>query len=190
VPRWLVLVFAGVGTLLFGLTVFSSSMLALVGLFGGPTLIAAGILYRPREVRSRQRRGALDGLGAGWGDGIGPVPGQPGPVIAREALPARLTRRYTGYSREFVGELEVADGGLLAARGYRRVSSEYVEGKWRGVDWAAAAFLLLFFFLFGVLALIYLAATKPVGTQVATYELIGTSASIGEARPVLAAAAG
>jgi hypothetical protein len=138
-------------------------------------LLAAGILYRPREVHARQRHAALDSPGAGWGDGVGPVPGQPGAVIPYSQLPQTMTRRYTGYSREFIADVAAADTELLAARGYRKASFDFVIGSWRGSDWLGALFLFVFFFVIGVVALLYLASSKPTGMLLVTYERVGSA---------------
>jgi hypothetical protein len=42
-------------------------------------------------------------------------------------------------------------------------------GQWRGVDWLGAVFLLAFFFIIGIFALVHLASTKPGGTMTVTY---------------------
>lgn len=136
----------------------------------GFVVMSAGILYRPREVNGRIRHAALDNAGADWGAGVGPIPGQPGPVVPPPQLPPTITRRYIGYSREYLLELAEVDAKLLAARGYHRISSEYVEGKWRDVDWLLGCAFLFFFFIVGLVWLIHMASSKPVGVQFVTYE--------------------
>jgi len=167
---WLALVLIGMVVMVGSATVLSTTPLLLWGLLGGFIVLSAGILYRPRELHARERNAALGSPGAGWGHGVGPVPGQTGAVIPASGLPLTLTRQYTGFSRSFILEVAAADAELLAARGYRQVSSQYIEGHWRSADWLAAVLLLLFFFIFGLVALVHLASNKPTGTQVVAFE--------------------
>lgn len=166
---WPWLIIGGIALMVLGVSGAVGDIGILLLLIGF-LVMSAGILYRPKEIHARIRHAALDGAGASWGAGVGPVPGQPGPVIPAEQLPPLISRRYTGYSREFMLELAEVDAQLLVARGYYRVSSTYAEGQWRSVDWLAGVVFLFLFFIVGLVWLIHMASNKPVGTQFVTYE--------------------
>jgi hypothetical protein len=168
--RWVALIVAGAVSFVLCLMLvgaeFELGMLLLLAAF---VLFAAGILYRPRELDGRARA-QLATAGLEWGDGIGPVPGEFGPSIPIAGLPVALNRVYRGRSKDYLEQLRATDANLLAARGYVPTSSQYLEGRWRGIDWIAAIALLLLFFIVGIVAIIYLLATKPTGTLTVTYE--------------------
>ena len=182
-PRWL-LILAGGGAgfvLAFAASAMGAYNAALVLLFLGFVAVVVAILYRPREVRTAEDARVFDGAGVGWGTGIGPVPGEMGTMTPAEQLPYALTRVYRARSRNQLERLRLTDGGLLAGRGYVPTSSQYLDGQWRGVDWAVGVLMLLIALIVGVVALVYMAFNKPTGTLTVTYERRGP-VSIGSAQ--------
>ena len=168
-PRWLLLLFAGLAAFFLAF-VFSDQAFALLLLLAGSVLVVVAILFRPREIAAADDARLFARAGEGWGAGIGPVPGEIGPVVPPEGMPYALTRSYHARSKETLERLRLTDANLLAPRGYVPTSSQYLEGRWRGVDWFAAIVFLVLFFIVGIIAIIYLIATKPTGTLTVTYE--------------------
>lgn len=171
-PRWLIILAAGASMMLLAFVASSAGAynIAMLLLFAGFVALVVAILYRPREIRARDNSRVFGAAGAGWGSGIGPVPGEEGESVPRELLPYSLTRLYRARSRDTLERLRITDSNLLAGRGYVPTSSQYLEGQWRGVDWLAALLMLLLLLIVGIVALIYMALNKPTGTLTVTYE--------------------
>jgi hypothetical protein len=104
-----------------------------------------------------------------WGSGVGPAPGQAGPII-----PA--------------GNLRAADAEALAKRGYFPSAQGYVEGQWGCGDFLGA--LLLCIFLVGILIFIYMLIVKPGGTLTVTYARTDPGVAAPTAVPPLPQVAG
>jgi uncharacterized membrane protein len=122
-----------------------------------------------------------------WGSGVGPAPGQAGPIIPAGNLPPVLTRTYFGKPSD-VEILRAADAEALAKRGYFPSAQGYVEGQWGCGDFLGA--LLLCIFLVGILIFIYMLIVKPGGTLTVTYARTDPGVAAPTAVPPLPQVAG
>jgi hypothetical protein len=77
-----------------------------------------------------------------------------------------LVRVYPGYHEQAV-ELFQLDAENLAVHGYVPVAQSFVEGRYPG--WFVILSTLLVVFLIGIVALVYIFATRPPGSLAVTY---------------------
>lgn len=146
--------------------------------------IVAAILVRPRERRARLVH-SLAAFGSDWGPGIGPGPGEVGPILPLDQVPGKLMRAYPGSNEFEIHTRRAADQAALAQRGYVPIGESFVDAKWRSADWLGALVFLVLLFIIGIVILIYMASHRPGGTLTVTYERLVTGRS-GPAEPAAA----
>ena len=139
-----------------------------LALVGSVSAFAIGIL-RGRSESAAFRRTLISEAGDDWGAGIGPVPGDFGPIVPPEGFPPSLVRQYRGRSDTDINSARARDADLLAERGYYPTSENFVPGSWTGSDWIVAFLALVV--LIGIIVLAYMIATKPGGTLTVIYAL-------------------